>query len=476
LCFADGPRYEFRGAWVTAWSNGFLTPEEADETIRLAKEANLNALFIQVRKVGDAYYKSSFEPRAKNIENLPDYDPLAYVIEKAHAEGLEVHAWLNTFRAWSAQELPTDPSHVVHQHPDWITRNASGETKASEGLYLDPGIPEVQDYIVNICMDIVKNYDVDGIHLDYIRYPGPEFGYAPAAIVAFNSEKYRSGTPSNSDLVWKQWRRDQVTKVVRKIYQQVNLHKPKVKVTAATIPWGDCSSSFSNTSPYVQVYQDWRAWMEEGILDANIPMNYKDESRPKNAQQYRNWIEGCRRWQYNRHVYCGLNFSQSVSMVLQQLDASRKREMNGMVGFAFNQSDARIKLVAALKYGIFAEPALVPEMPWKLDAVRRASRQRYADAIDAATRGRDLDGAIKLLHEALEFDPDYTDARFRLGRCYLRQDRFEEAIAEFEKVLAIDPSYASAARQMEIAKQEIKKRDASQNTTNTAPDDQDTVN
>ncbi|HOM72732.1 MAG TPA: tetratricopeptide repeat protein, partial [Armatimonadota bacterium] len=128
------------------------------------------------------------------------------------------------------------------------------------------------------------------------------------------------------------------------------------------------------------------------------------------------------------------------------------------------------------KYGIFAEPALVPEMPWKLDAVRRASRQRYADAIDAATRGRDLDGAIKLLHEALECDPDYTDARFRLGRCYLRQDRFEEAIAEFEKVLAIDPSYASAARQMEIAKQEIKKRDASQNTTNTAPDDQDTVN
>ncbi|HOK55146.1 MAG TPA: family 10 glycosylhydrolase, partial [Armatimonadota bacterium] len=93
MCFADGPRYEFRGAWVTAWSNGFLTPEEADETIRLAKEANLNALFIQVRKVGDAYYKSSFEPRAKNIENLPDYDPLAYVIEKAHAEGLEVHAW-----------------------------------------------------------------------------------------------------------------------------------------------------------------------------------------------------------------------------------------------------------------------------------------------------------------------------------------------------------------------------------------------
>lgn len=442
---------------MTAWTSGFLTPGEADETVRLAKEANLNALFIQVRKVGDAYYNSCYEPRASNITGASDYDPLAYIIEKAHAAGIEVHAWINTFRVWKSDGVPTDPNHIVLLHPDWLTRTACGDRRADEGLYLDPGVPEVQDYTFNVFMDVVKNYDVDGIHFDYVRYPGPAFGYAPEAVVQFNQETSRAGTPANDDSLWQQWRRDQVTSLVRRIYKEAILIKPNIKITAATVPWGDCADNFCKTAPYNRVYQDWRRWMEEGILDANIPMNYKDEGNAKNAREYRNWLSGFKRWRYDRHLYCGLDFNQSPDMVIQQLKAAEKRGVEGMVGFSFNQTDSRKKLVQSLRSGIYSYPAVVPEMPWKMDAVRRASRDRYAKAIDAATRGQDVDGAIALLHEAVRLDPKYADAHFRLGRCYLKKDMYDDAINEFKVVLTINPDYVSAKHQIEIAEGEMDK-------------------
>jgi uncharacterized lipoprotein YddW (UPF0748 family) len=331
----------------------------------MAKEANLNALFIQVRKVGDAYYKSNYEPRASNIKGPADYDPLAYIIERAHASGIEVHAWVNTFRVWSRSGLPTDPDHIAVRHPGWVTRTASGDKFAGEGLFLDPGVPEVRDYTLNIFSDIVKNYDVDGIHMDYVRYPGAAFGYASAAVEEFNIETGRVGVPANNDPQWQQWRRDQVTSLVRRIYKSATAMKPGIKVTAATISWGDCKGNFCDATPFLQVYQDWRTWMEEGIIDANIPMNYKDERSGRSAQMYRNWLDGFKRWQYDRHVYGGLDFNTQPALAVQQLTASRKRGLQGMVGFGFNQSDQRGKLVAALKRTVFSEPADVPSMDWK---------------------------------------------------------------------------------------------------------------
>ncbi|MBI2844340.1 MAG: family 10 glycosylhydrolase [Armatimonadetes bacterium] len=445
------PKREFRGAWVTAWSSGILSPEEADETVRLAKEANMNALFIQVRKVGDAYYKSNYEPRASNITGPTEYDPLGYVIEKAHAQGLEVHAWLNTFRVWTRDDLPEDPNHIVNQHPDWLTRTAFGETRAGEGLYLDPGVPEVQDYTFNVFMDVVNNYNIDGIHFDFVRYPGPEFGYAPTAVDRFNLAFGRTDIPSNSDPAWQQWRREQVTALVRRVYRAVIKSNPRIKITAATIPWGDCTANFCDTSPFLRTYQDWCAWMKEGILDANIPMNYKDESNSRNAREYRNWLDGFKRWQYGRHVYSGLDFNARPDYVVRQLEAARSRGVNGMVGFPFNQTEARPKLVEALKNGIYSDPALVPLMPWKSIILEKESRKRYAMAVNAALIRKDLDQAIALLRESLDLNPDYTDARFRLGQYLLRKGMREEAVKEFEKVLLVDPDHSAAREEMETA-------------------------
>lgn len=339
---------DMRGAWVTAWTSGFYTPEEADATIAAAKAANLNTLFIQVRKVADAYYESTIEPRGSEI--APGYDPLAYTIEKAHAQGVQVHAWVNVFRVWREKEWPANPNHLVNQHRDWLNKTYKGETYASEGVYLDPGIPEAREYITQVIEDIANRYNVDGIHLDYIRYPGNEWGYSSTALLRYYSETGEKTKPKPTDAKWLDWRRDQVTILLRQIRTKVTAVKPQAKITAATIPWGDCPDSFSNSAPYTKVCQDWRQWLCEGLLDANIPMNYRVESKPKMAQQFRIWLDGFSRWSGGRPVFVGIDVSTNEPKhVIQQIEAVRKANLQGFVMFSFNASARRDALVNALK-------------------------------------------------------------------------------------------------------------------------------
>jgi len=452
---AFAARPEFRGAWVTCWTAGFLTPQEADRTIIAAKDANLNALFIEVRKTADAFYNSSIEPRGSEISSLPDYDPLSYVVQKAHEQGIEVHAWAVVFRVWTGKSPPKDPKHVVNVHPDWLSRNFAGQAASADGIWLDPGNPEVQDYTAKVLMEIVSNYDIDGLHLDYIRYPGRDWGYSEVAVARFNQEKGRSGKPDPNDPAWLDWRREQVTAFVRRVYREATALKPKIKVTASTIPWGDCPSDFTRASPYAQALQDWRAWMKEGLLDANVIMNYKDESSAKGAAQFRKWIEAACQWSYGRHAYIGQTFSGDVDRVVRQILACRERDVAGVSGFPFNETQWRPKLVRALREKVFQEAAEIPEMPWKMDAARRASREALNQAIRYATSEVNLDKAIELLSRAVALDPSYTEAHFRLGRCYLRKKMYELAATEFRRVLQLDPRHKAAGEQLDIANAQL---------------------
>jgi uncharacterized lipoprotein YddW (UPF0748 family) len=357
-------RSEFRGAWVTAWDHGFLSPSEANATVAAAKAAHINALFIQVRKVGDAYYNSQFEPRASNI-SADGYDPLGYIIDRAHSEGIEVHAWINVLRVQSPSGSNADPSHVRNSHPEWLTRDASGRTKAPDGFFLDPGVPEVQDYTVRIVADILSNYNVDGIHLDYVRYPGSNYGYNEKAVSRFNTRFDRSGTPAADDPQWLSWRRDQVTALVRKIYSEANAVRPEVKVSAATICWGDLGGSFEHTDAYREALQDWAGWMRDGIVDAVVPMNYRNERSAASASQYRNWLNGMVRWQNGRHIYAGQIIRDDLPGAVAQLRASRAAGTDGMVCFAFNDTPTRAACVSAVSRTVFSEPAEAPSMPWK---------------------------------------------------------------------------------------------------------------
>lgn len=440
---------EMRGAWVTAWTPGFFTPEQVDVTVGAAKSVNLNALFIQVRKNADAYYESTLEPRGADI--APGFDPLAYVIEKAHAQGIQVHAWMNTFRVWTAKEAPTDPAHIVNAHRDWLNKDYDGQIRASEGLYLDPGVPEAREHIAAVAVDIARRYDIDGIHLDYIRYPSNKWGYSDIALARYRAQTGATGKPKPDNPQWMQWRRDQVTTLVRMISERVRAVKPNVKITVATIPWGDCPSDFRNSSPYAVVCQDWRTWVNEGLVDANVPMNYKKESNSKNAQQFRNWLDGFKRWSGGRQVWVGIDVTiNDANGIRKQMEAVRKSGLEGYVWFSFNASQRRTQLVKALG-------GYVPEIaqPSESLTVARSGCAQAQAQFDLGIRhaaANQLGMAKVYLRKAIELDPQFAEAYFRLGRCYLRERNMRQATELFNKTLEIDADHEGAKKELEAMK------------------------
>ncbi len=337
-----------RGVWVTAWSDGIFTPAQCDETLQKAQAIGSNALFIQVRKVADAYYDSDIEPAGDDL--LAGFDPLAYIIPKAKMAGMEVHAWVNVYRVWREKTPPTNPDHIVNKHLDWINETDDGEVYAAEGVFLDPAIPEAREYIAKITADIANRYPVDGIHLDYIRYPGKDWGYSDRALAIYSEDTGARGRPAQSDAKWLDWKREQVTKTVRLIRAAVKKARPSARVTAATIAWGDCPNDFAQSRAYRETCQDWKGWAEEGILDANIPMNYRQETSASSAEQYRKWIAGFKKWGGDKPFYVGIAaYLNTPEHTAQQIKGALKRDADGYVLFSFNDSKCRDALVTYMK-------------------------------------------------------------------------------------------------------------------------------
>ena len=172
---------EFRGLYVDAFHPGFKSHEEVTQMVAAAKAANFNALIVQVRKRGDAYYNSHIEPKASDIS--AGYDPLADIITQAHAQGLEIHAWLAVYEVSHTKYSNLPEVHIARAHPEWLMCNRKGKTSVGDGkIYVDPGVPAVREHFVSIVTDLLARYQIDGIHLDNIRYPYLNQGYN--AIVA----------------------------------------------------------------------------------------------------------------------------------------------------------------------------------------------------------------------------------------------------------------------------------------------------
>jgi uncharacterized lipoprotein YddW (UPF0748 family) len=338
----NGPTPEFRGLWVDAYRDGFKTREQVDRLLADARKANVNALLVQVRRRGDSFYARSLEPRTEDPDLSPGFDPLAYLIERAHAEQprVEVHAWVIVNTIWGSQNRPpADPRHVFNQHgpgavgrDDWLTRREDGATW-SRGYFVDPGHPDAARYTTDVLLNLVREYDVDGLHLDYVRYPeraaGLSWGYNETSIARFNARHGREGRPASNDPLWNQWRRDQVTALIRGIYLGALAIKPQVKVSAAVIPWGDgprTDADWQRTSAYTSVFQDWRGWLEEGILDQVMPMNYFRESAASQGAWFDRWVAWQRDHAYGRQVIPGIALylndpAESVSQVKRALAA-----------------------------------------------------------------------------------------------------------------------------------------------------------
>lgn len=325
---------------MSSWHPGMYTAEEIDRTLDAARTAGLNALIIEVRKVGDAYYSSEIEPKGPEVPE--GFDPLAYTIEKAHGLGMQVHAWLVVYRVWRGAEMPADPKHVLAAHPDWRGIGYDGETEAEEGVFIDPGIPAYREHFASVCADIAKRYAVDGIHFDYVRYPGAQWGYAPIALERYYAETGETEKPKMDDPKWLQWKRDQVTAMVTLVRERVKAANPAVKIQASTIPWGDCPQDFKDSRAYLDVCQDWPMWMEQGLIDENCPMIYSREYEETGRQHFRGWVDGAKRWSFGRPVYVGLSEGWNTpEQMFAQIEVVRNAGLQGFVLFSFDERDTR---------------------------------------------------------------------------------------------------------------------------------------
>lgn len=261
---------EIRAVWVTPWD--IDTPEKCDQVIQTMKKAHQNQILAEVRYRSDAMYIPNREmcqypnpdPRCYILKNS-SFDALSYLIEKAKLENIEVHAWLTIMVASTIHVNLHSSDHVYYQHPEWFTWGPNGRMHPAEGsmgIFIDPGIPQVQEYIVNVIRDIVVNYpELNGIHLDYIRYPGSKYGKNPTSLAIYHKE-----TEQDTPQAWQNWRREQINHLVERIYAEVKHLSPQMALSAAVI------ANYSEA--YDDYAQDWKQWLDSGYIDRVYLMAY----------------------------------------------------------------------------------------------------------------------------------------------------------------------------------------------------------
>ena len=270
--------------WVVR--DGLTSPESIDALIENASEAGANGLIVQVVGRAEAYYNSSILPLAACQRN---FDPLDYIIMRARPRGMEVHAWVNAFLVWSAPQPPSDSTHIWYSHPDWFIADKYGrstrdysriecEDKGIVGATLSPAVPEVREFIADIAVEIATEYNIDGIHLDYIRYPNPSFGFESSALDAFYFRTgrdpldlfRRSGGVEELSELWSQWRIDQVTMTVETVRSALRSESPETLLSCAVM-----ADPFEAASHYGC---DWRYWLSAGLVDFVCTMAYTTDA------------------------------------------------------------------------------------------------------------------------------------------------------------------------------------------------------
>jgi len=254
-----------------------------DSMLVLAREAGANGIIAQVVGRAEAYYPSDLLPEADFSEG---FDPLGYLVARAAPMGLEVHAWLNAFLVWSAPWNPVSPSHVCNALPEWFmcdinSRSTLGYTRDEcdaaglVGATLSPSEPEVREFIADVAEEIVLLYDVDGIHLDYIRYPNESFGFEDRARMLFFFETgidpvgfHRMHTTPSLSLrdSWGAWKETQVTSTVRTVRSRLDAAAPGTLLSCAVM-----ADPFDARSQYSC---DWRQWLKDGDIDLAFTMAY----------------------------------------------------------------------------------------------------------------------------------------------------------------------------------------------------------
>lgn len=272
LCSSRELSSSKKAIWATSWE--IATPQDIVKIVKYAYTYNYDSIFAEIRYRGDALYipnrenhdYPNFEPISRLLsEQEPGFDPLDYLLKLAHLFSIEVHGWFTTFVVTSNNIDNLPPSHVYRRHPEWITCQKNGEPMSLpcyEGVFLDSGIPEVWEYTCNIIMDVLNNYELDGIVLDYVRYPDSSFGYNPIALERYEKEVETGVFPQDFTL----WRNHQVSQFVKIVGAMVKSVDPTLAFSVTAFPELEKARN--------KYFQDWYSWLSLPELDTIYLMIY----------------------------------------------------------------------------------------------------------------------------------------------------------------------------------------------------------
>ncbi len=355
---------EIRALWVVRTT--LTSPDAVEAMVATARDAGFNTLLVQVRGRADAYYRGAREPRPTSLVGQPDFDPLALVIERAHAAGLTVHAWINVNLVAGVGELPAARDHVVYRHPEWLmvpralaatlatldprgpeylgrlSRYARSHSETIEGLYLSPIDPASIAYTAGVVRDIVDRYDVDGVHLDYLRYPNADFDYSPGALSAFRSDvadeldadsRNRYDAQLADDPIvytrafperWRTFRMTRLTELLLRVKATVKTARPSLLLSAAVAPDPDEAAA--------ERLQDWRGWLDRDLIDVLCPMAYTTDSAEFAAQ-----VDRARVAAGSHPLWAGIGaYRLSSAQVVGRVAAARKLGVGGIALFSYD--------------------------------------------------------------------------------------------------------------------------------------------
>lgn len=377
------PKYEMRGAWIATvfnldWPRSAAFPP-ADQQTQLVElldalqAAGINAVFFQIRTHGEALYESNLEPWSQFLTGTqgkapePFYDPLAFAIEEAHKRGMELHAWFNPYRAvFDFNNISDyDTTHIAIRRPDWILR-------VNDLGILNPGIPDVRNYVVDVVLDVVERYNIDGVHFDDYFYP-----YPPNTVSNEDQETFDTyNTLGFSSITT--WRLFSINMFVRAVYEEVTARKPSLKVGIS--PFGiwrsGTPSGISGLSAVDAIYADAVNWMEQEWVDYIVPQLYWPFGGGQDFAKLAPWWASVSN---DRHIYTGHGVYRSdrgtfggtlfgADEVPRQIRFIR--ETPGVQGSVFfrakNLHTSPSKGFAdSLRTDLYRRPALTPPMAWK---------------------------------------------------------------------------------------------------------------
>ena len=375
-------KYEVRATWLTtlggmdwpshkASSRKGIEQQKAElcQLLDQLKAANFNTVLFQTRLRGDVIYPSYFESYAAcltgKVGRNPGYDPLQFAIDECHKRGLALHAWIVSIPIGSKRQVRLlGRNSVVSKHPSMC--------KLFDGnWYLDPGDPASSDYLSHIVQEIVTRYDVDGIHFDYMRYP--EHG---KRFPDYRSYRKYGKNSHGKKIPLDEWRRDNITRIVRRLYKEIKSVKPWVIVSSSPIGKYNDTKRYRSFgwNAYQEVHQEAQAWLKEGIHDALFPMMYfKDNHFFPFALDWKE--QSNHRW-----IVPGLGIyfletkanEWQLDDVIRQLHFTRDQ---GLEGQAYFRNQFLLKNAKGiwdeLRHHFYTVPAVTPPLTW-LDSIAPA--------------------------------------------------------------------------------------------------------